>query len=94
MRVRNLNGATVPKCRCRNTLSHWLRYSGERASKCSVVGCTHRDLVGGHVQKESPADASWYVIPICTSCSEKTGQTLNISDLVQLVSVVPSHACG
>ncbi len=94
MKVKNLNGTSVIRCKCTSWLAHWLRYSGQKASKCSVLGCTNRELVGGHVQMDSPGDTAWYVIPVCKSCSQKTGQALNISDQVPLVSAIPSHTCG
>lgn len=94
MKVKNLNGNTAAKCKCSSWLAHWLRYSGQRASKCSVLGCTHTDLVGGHIQLEGGFDSAWYVIPICKSCNQKSGQGLNISDTVTLVTAIPSHTCG
>lgn len=94
MKVKNLNGTTQNKCKCSSWLAHWGNYSGQTANRCVVVSCTNKHTVGGHVQKESTTDSAWYVIPICSDCNNKRGQTLEIHDSVRLVSANVSATCG
>lgn len=94
MRVINLNGTSTNKCNCDSWFAHWQRFSRQKANQCVVVGCTNTDLVGGHVQKDSALDSSWYIIPICNACNGKKGQTLTVADEVRLVSANVSQTCG
>jgi hypothetical protein len=94
MRVKNLNGTSKNKCKCGSWLAHWQRYSQQTANHCVVIGCTGKDLVGGHVQKDSPYDSSWFIIPICNTCNLQQGQTLTVVDEVNLVSANVAQTCG
>lgn len=94
MQVKNLNGTSQNKCKCNSWYAHWQKFSGQKANQCVVIGCSGTDLVGGHVQKDSTSDSSWYVIPICNACNGKKGQALNVVDQVKLVSANVSQTCG
>jgi hypothetical protein len=94
MQVRNLNGTSSNSCNCGSWLNHWFRHSGKIATSCAVVGCKNPPAVGGHVQKSSLFDMSWYIAPLCSSCNAKWGQTLNLYDDLVLVSANVSHTCG
>ena len=94
MQVKNLNGTAQNKCKCESWYAHWQKFSGQKANHCVVSGCLGPDLVGGHVQKVSNPDSSWYVIPICRACNGRKGQTLNVYDQVKLVSANVSQTCG
>jgi len=94
MRVRNLNGTSDNKCKCGSWLAHWEKYSGQTANRCVVNGCSNKHSVGGHVQKESLSDFSWYIIPICSECNSKRGQSISVDDAVNLVSANVSLTCG
>lgn len=59
-------------------LAYWEAKSGQRAYYCSADGCTRTDLIGAHVQKAYSDDKSWYIVPLCASCNQKTG-TFNVS---------------
>lgn len=94
MRVRNLNGTSMNVCSCSSWLAHWGRYSNQTANRCVVVGCSNRQTVCGHVQKEFLSDSSWYIIPICAICNSKRGQALEIDNAVNLVSANVRQTCG
>lgn len=94
MKVKNLNGTAANKCKCGSWLAHWEKFSKQPANRCVVVGCKNKQTVGGHVQKESTSDSSWYIIPICADCNNKRGQTLEIDNAVNLVSANVSQTCG
>jgi hypothetical protein len=85
MRVRNLNGATQITCNSGSWLAYWEKFSGQTAYGCFVSGCKNKRSVGGHVQKDSPSDKNWYVVPLCDECNKKTGEDLDIWDLAMLV---------
>lgn len=94
MLVRNLNGTTVKKCKCASWINHWENFSKQVTLKCVVIGCNNNYSVGGHVQKKSEADCSWYIIPICSECNNQQGQTLDINDAVNLVPANVSVTCA
>jgi hypothetical protein len=87
MRVKNLNGTTQNLCSTGSWFAHWEKFSGQNAFMCFTKGCIKRPSVGGQVQKDSPTDKSWYVIPLCDDCNKKRGQDLDIWDSAKLVSV-------
>lgn len=86
MKVKNLNGATQSICSSGSWFAHWEKLSGQNAFMCVTNGCIRRPSVGGHVQKDSMTDKSWYVVPLCDDCNKKRGQDLDIWDLATLVS--------
>lgn len=86
MRVRNLNGATSSDGDGRNWLAHWEKLSGQNAFMCFAEGCINIPSVGGHVQKDSSTDRTWYVIPLCSGCNKKKELDLNIWDMAKLLS--------
>jgi hypothetical protein len=84
MTVRNLGGATQIKCNSSSWLAHWEIFSGQNAVMCFAEGCINRPSFGGQVQKDSPTDKNWYVIPLCNDCNNKRGQDLDIWDTANL----------
>jgi len=85
LRVRNLNGSTQGSSTTGSWLTYWEKFSGQTAYGCFVSGCKNKRSVGGHVQKDSTTDKSWYIVPLCDECSKKTGQDLDVWDLAMLV---------
>ena len=95
MRIVNINGTTDNTCKCGSWLNHWKKFSGDSLPvHCPEQSCTQKPGVGAHVQKESPTDKSWYIVPLCKKCNGKMGESLNISDSVKLVSANVSNTCG
>jgi hypothetical protein len=94
MRVKTLNIAEQNKCRSGSWLAHWEKLSGQNAFMCFTEGCINMPSVGGHVQKDSTTDKNWYVIPLCTDCSKKSGQDLDIWDTAKFVSAKETETSG
>jgi hypothetical protein len=85
MRVRHLNDTRQITYSRQNWLVHWEKISGQNAYLCFVKDCINRPTAGGLVQKDSQTDQRWYIVPLCSDCSKKTGQDLDIWDQAALV---------
>ena len=95
MKVNNINGTSQNVCKCGSWLDHWKKFSGQAfPTYCSEKSCTQKPEVGAHVQKDSSYDTNWYIVPLCKGCNGKTGNSLEISDSVKLVSANVSETCG
>ncbi|HUS70082.1 MAG TPA: hypothetical protein VM075_04805 [Anaerolineae bacterium] len=95
MRVRNINGTSQKTCKCGSWLDHWKNFSGQSLpTYCPQLSCLQKPEVGAHVQKDSATDGSWYIVPLCKAHNAKTGESLDISDSVKLVSANVSQTCG
>jgi len=97
MRVTNINGTTDNTCKCDSWLAHWEKFNpvGQKVPMyCPATACIKKPEVGAHVQKDSSTDKSWYIIPLCTNCNAKTGQSLDVSDSISLASGNVSQTCG
>lgn len=74
MYVKNVVGSSrFPKP---DGYSSWLKYwetnTGHKAILCSADNCLGIDLVGAHVQKAYSDDEKWYIVPLCSSCNQRT----------------------
>ncbi|MDD4520067.1 MAG: hypothetical protein PHI50_04220 [Alphaproteobacteria bacterium] len=71
--VKNLNGTSnrqVPSGYS-SWLDFWEKKAGKKARECSA--CTSRsNLVGAHVMKAYSSDDKWYIVPLCSSCNNKS----------------------
>ena len=95
MKVNNINGTSQNTCKCGSWLDHWKKFSGqEPPTYCPEKSCTQKPEVGAHVQKDSSYDTGQYIVPFCKGCNGKTGNSLEISDSVKLVSANVSETCG
>jgi hypothetical protein len=88
MKVRNINGTSQNTCSCGSWLKHWENHSHQKAGFCSSMYCGNKATDGAHVQKDTPYDRSWYIIPLCRSCNTRFGQELDVFDNTVLVSAV------
>ena len=73
-RVINVNGSgryTKPSGYS-SWLEYWKAQTGQNPSYCSAAGCFRHDLVGAHVQKAYSSDKTWYIVPLCSSCNQRT----------------------
>lgn len=68
-------------------LDYWKAITGKNPIFCATENCYRTNLVGAHVQKAYSTDQKWYIVPICTSCNNRT-DTFNVND--ELVPV-PSN---
>ena len=95
MKVKNINGTSDNTCKCGSWLDHWKNFSGQSVpTYCPEEGCIQNPEVGAHVQKDSSADSSWYIVPLCKIHNGQTGQSIAISESVRLVSANVSSTCG
>ena len=94
MKVRNLKGSHSLTCVCDSWLQHWENNSGKKAENCSVLNCSQKAEVGGHVQKRGVSDNNWYIIPICTGCNNKHGQEYEVKEDTGFISVNETSQCG
>jgi hypothetical protein len=91
MRVKNLNKATQGRS-SGSWLTFWEKHTGQNAWMCYAQGCIGRPSAGGRVQKDSPIDRNWYVIPLCADCNDHSGQDLDIWDEATLVPARENEA--
>jgi hypothetical protein len=108
MVVKNVNGTFRLPCTCGCWLKHWQRFGRPsrafaQRQTCAVVVCRNPIEAGAHVQKEvlegmGPlglvGDASWYVVPLCTPCSQKLGAQLIVDDGCGLAPANLEETCG
>jgi hypothetical protein len=93
-KIKNINGTSDTICKCGSWLNHWEKFSGQTIpTYCSETRCTNKDLVGAHVQKAYSTDNQWYIIPLCKSHNNSSGE-LEIVDSVKFVSANKSETCG
>ena len=74
MRVKNVigSGRFSAPAGYRSWLDYWEKKTGSKAFFCSASNCFSSNLVGAHVQKANSTDNRWYIIPLCSSCNQRT----------------------
>ncbi len=91
MIVKNISGSSrfsKPKGYS-SWLDYWIAQKGYTPRICSANDCNNKTgLVGAHVQKAYSTDASWYIVPLCTSCNQRT-DTFDVN--ANLLVPVPSN---
>lgn len=94
--VTNINGTSKNTCRCASWLKHWRRFTRGRRTTCSVLGCTRRDLVGGHVKiSDQRHNRSWWIVPICRDHNNTWNTTdMFIDSRTSLAPANVSETCG
>jgi hypothetical protein len=93
--VRNVSGTSEGTCACGSWLTHWAKFGGQTIPNyCPEVSCVSKTEVGAHVQSATPGDERWYVVPMCRGHAALTGQDLQISDAIRLVSANVADTCG
>lgn len=91
MTLTNVNGTSQLSCSCGSWLEHWEKFSGTKATYCSVTTCYNKaNLVGAHVQKQG--DSKWYICPLCNSHNQ-SDDDLVVPDGTILVSANKSETC-
>jgi len=93
MRVKNINGTSQHTCKCGSWIQHWRNYSGQIATECRAAGCSRKDLVGAHVQKDVSYDSSWYIVPFCNMHNQSKQKVELVANTV-LVSANVATTCG
>lgn len=92
MKVKNINGTAQNQCKCGSWIKHWRNYSNQIATECRAKGCSRKDLVGAHVQKDVNYDNNWYIVPFCHGHNSATGTVELIAGTI-LVSANKSETC-
>ena len=87
MIVRNLNGDMQNSFSGADLLAHWDRFSRQTAYRCFVKGCRNKCSAGGRVQRDTAADGTWYVIPLCDDCNSKRHQDLDVWEGARLIPI-------
>ena len=94
MKIKNINGGADVVCECDSWLDHWDRFSDQSPTYCPVEECMNHIEIGARVQKDSPDDEGWYIVPLCQKHNAKKGETLIVNDNVKMVSAEASETCG
>ena|GEM_PF-669515 len=67
MKYKNLDKCAGMRCGCVSWLDHWCRaMHKETPVACSVLRCTHKAVVGGHVTPCSEDEGLWLIMPVCS----------------------------
>ena len=79
IKIKNVNGSSRFDCPAgyASWLDYWEAKSGKTAWICSASGCVNggrSNLVGAHVQKANSYDNSWYIVPLCRGCNNRTDE--------------------
>lgn len=82
--VQNVNGSDRWKCPSGydSWLDYWEKQTDRKAHYCAATDCYHSDnLVGAHVRKIF-GDNSVFIVPLCSSCNQRTKSFYVNEDLV------------
>jgi integrase len=94
MKAKNINGRRQNSCKCGTWLDHWVKMSGQPLPKhCSEARCMGKPELGAHVQKDSPTDTHWYIIPLCVKHSIRA-EFIEIADTTAFVSTQVADTCA
>ncbi len=64
--VKNINGITMPNCKCGCWLTHLKKHNRKPVVFCAEIRCTQMfELEGALVQNTEQNDEQWYVIALC-----------------------------
>ena len=91
MYVKNVNGSGRYSSPSGYTswLDYWKKQTGQNPTYCSRKSCLNKDLVGAHVQKAYSTDNSWYIVPLCNSCNQKS--SADVFEVTATLVPVPSN---
>ncbi len=93
--VRNINGTSKNKCKCKSWLSHWRNYTDSERIYCSVVPCNNPAEVGAHVQIDDwRSDFSWWIVPFCKQHNHhKNTREMYVDQRTTLVTANAAASC-
>lgn len=85
MKIKNVIGSSKISKNAPKTNTCWRDYWESRFGyeleegvmyECPACGngVTKEHIDGCHVQKVNSIDKSWYIVPLCDSCNQKTGE--------------------
>jgi hypothetical protein len=94
LNIKNIQGPGDKGCKCDTWLDHWDQFSGQSPIYCPVAECMNHVEIGARVQKDSPTDKGWYIVPLCRKHYAMQGETLRVNDSLMLVSAKVSETCA
>lgn len=96
MKVTNINGTSEYSCSCGSWLKHWENFNktGQKSPNiCPACNSSYVE-VGAHVQIYGSPDKSWYIVPLCKKCNNKSSyEVLDIGNC-PLAPANKSTTCG
>lgn len=58
-------------------INYWEKTTGQKATACHNINCVGsslcEDLDGAHVQRDTPNDKRWWIVPLCHKCNTQFG---------------------
>ena len=69
-------------------LAYWEQKTGLTARYCHAVDCDvtgRSNLVGAHVKRCDISDRTWYIVPLCRGCNQRTDEFMVEGPLVPAV---------
>lgn len=96
MKVTNINGTSDNICSCGSWLKHWKKYNMAGQNIPYICPACGQNLteVGAHVKKYNSSDDSWYIVPLCKSCNNKSSSAVLEIGNCALASANKSETCG
>jgi hypothetical protein len=90
--VQDPNGST---CSCGTWLDHYNKFSKQAAQvHCPLLMCVEKADIGGHVKKESGADSTTYILPLCKRHASQPGEVIVVNDYLPLVPASVTETCA
>ena len=76
IKVKNVHGTGGRKPKDASTwIEYWEKHKGKREYTCSACRCLSLRLCGAHVKKcLSSREQSWYIVPLCPACNQRTDE--------------------
>ncbi len=94
--VRNINGTSDNKCKCKSWLAHWKLGTNKKGFiPCSVYGCSRRAEVGAHVLvTDGRSNWQWWIAPFCKKHNHKSNtDEMYLKIGVELISANVQNTC-
>lgn len=89
--IKNINGASVPPCGCRNWYEHWAKEADQWLICCAEYSCTNPIYRGVLAQNAEIEDENWYVVPLCKKHAYHM-EVIDVGD-VKLINAVSNNSC-
>jgi hypothetical protein len=93
--VKNLPGAHLCTCNCKDFLYHWQNYTGKPSAECSAYNCPgNKNLVGANVTKFNDFNDNIYIVPLCKNCNNPSNNdSFKLKPNATLVPVFLDYRC-
>ena len=92
-KVKNLRGTSDnPPRNSKTWLEHWKDHAVKHAGYCHASDCHEfgrENLVGAHVIRCDSPDRTWYIVPLCRGCNQRTDEFMVEGPLVPVNGSLP-----